>query len=180
MTSMTEGNRRIDRVLDENYLRELSTLPIAEVRSLRDEAEQEETDVSYLRRMLQGRIDILRAELERRSGPDSGGLVDSLPRILADEPRNNARGLGRYSSAEPSRVDAHRRRIEALVADVDLDDVTARTEDELRRTLDIFVEQERGQSDKRRAVQQVVDACSAEIARRYRDGEANVGDILNQ
>jgi hypothetical protein len=40
---MPGGQRRIDRVLDPRF-----------------------TDVSYLRRLLQGRLDILRAELARR------------------------------------------------------------------------------------------------------------------
>ena len=80
------GNRRIDRVLAENYLDGIATLPMDEVRSLRKEAEQEETDLSYLRRLLQGRLDILRAELARRSGATSGTLVDALPALLRAVP----------------------------------------------------------------------------------------------
>ena len=33
---------------------------------------------------------------------------------------------------------------------------------------------------KRRAVQKVMDACSAEITRRYRDGEADVDALLSE
>jgi hypothetical protein len=33
-------------------------------------------------------------------------------------------------------------------------------------------------SDKRRAVQTVMDACTAEVTRRYRDGDADVSDLL--
>lgn len=177
MTS-APGNRRIDRVLSEDYLDNLGSLELAEVRALREDAEQEETDLSYLRRLLQGRIDIVRAELDRRAGRADGDLVESLPRILADEPRAEARGLGRHSAVEPSRLDAHRRRVEALVADVNLDDVRARTDAELEQALATYEAEERSQSDTRRAVQRVVDACSAEIARRYRDGEAEVSDLL--
>src|SRR5205823_1705359 len=120
------GNRRIDRVLAENYLDGIATLPMDEVRSLRKEAEQEETDLSYLRRLLQGRLDILRAELARRSGATSGTLVDALPKILADEGTTTSpRGLGRHMAAEPSRADSHRRHVEALVADVDLSNPAA-------------------------------------------------------
>lgn len=177
MTSAT-GNRRIDRVLRKDYLAGLQSLSLADLRSRREEAEQEETDLSYFRRLLQGRIDIVRAELDRRSSDAGGELVDALPQILADDPRDEARGLGRHSSAIPSRADAHRRRVEALVADVDLDDVRARSDEELRLALETYEAEERTQSDSRRAVQQVVDLCSAEIARRYRDGEAEVSDLL--
>ena len=171
------GNRRIDRVLAEDYLDGLREAPLADVRALRGEAEQEEVDLSYLRRMVQGRLDVLRAELARRHGGGSD-LVAGLARILADEPRSPARGLGRHSSVEPSRVDEHRRYVESLVADVDLSDVSARSDEDVDASLQVLVEQERLLSDKRREVQAVMDACSAEITRRYRDGEADVDSLL--
>ena len=174
------GNRRIDRVLAEDYLSGIATLPMDEVRSLRKEAEQEETDLSYLRRLLQGRLDILRAELGRRAGTSSGDLVDSLPQILADEGTSSSpRGLGRHMSAEPSRADSHRRHVEALVADVDLSNPAAHDEASLNRALEALEREEQQVSDKRRAVQQVMDACTSEIPRRYRDGDADVSDLLH-
>ena len=174
-----KGNRRIDRVLAEDYLQGLQDLPLAQVRELRDEAEQEEVDLSYLRRMIQGRLDILRAELNRREGSGSQGLVEGLAGILADEPRAPARGLGRHTTVEPSRADSHRRYVEALVADVDLSDVGARSTDELAHAMRTLSEEEQGLSAKRREVQKVMDECSAEITRRYRDGEADVGALLD-
>lgn len=179
MTQGPTGNRRIDRVLAEDYLAGLSSLPMDEVRTLRKEAEQEETDLSYLRRLLQGRLDILRAELARRSGDDEGDLVDALPKILADEGTTTSpRGLGRHIAAEPSRADSHRRHVEALVADVDLSNPSAHDELSLRRALDVLEREEQEVSDKRRAVQSVMDACTAEITRRYREGDADVSDLL--
>ena len=79
------GNRRIDKVLAEDYLAGLSELPMPEVRSLRDEAGQEEADLSYLRRLLQGRIDIVGAAMTRPTGSGEGHLVEDLPRILAEQ-----------------------------------------------------------------------------------------------
>jgi len=173
------GNRRIDRVLAEDYLEGLATLPMDEVRQLRKEAEQEETDLSYLRRLLQGRLDILRAELGRRSGTTTGDLVDSLPQILADEGTTSSpRGLGRHIAAEPSRADSHRRHVEALVADVDLSNPAAHDEASLRRAVEALEREEQEVSDKRRAVQGVMDASTAEITRRYREGAADVSDLL--
>ena len=173
-----KGNRRIDRVLADDYLQGLRDLPLADVRELRTEAEQEEVDLSYIRRMIQGRLDILRAELNRREGNGGQDLVEGLAAILADEPRAPARGLGRHTTLEPSRADSHRRYVEALVADVDLSDVSARTTDELAHAMRTLSEEEQGLSSKRRAVQRVMDACSAEITRRYRDGEADVDALL--
>jgi len=175
-----KGHRRIDRVLAEDYLDGLREASLADVRSLRDEAEQEEVDLSYLRRMVQGRLDVLRAEATRRGGAEGGDLVAGLAAILAEEPRSPARGLGRHTSVEPSRVDQHRRYVEALVADVDLSDVSARSDDDLAKARDLLAAEEQGLSAKRREVQRVMDACSAEITRRYRDGEADVDVLLGQ
>ncbi len=175
-----QGNRRIDRVLAADFLTGLPGLPLAEVRALRVDAEQEEVDLSYLRRIVQGRLDILRAELNRRDSSSDQTLVDGLAAILADEPRAPARGSGRHTTIEPSRADSHRRYVEALVADVDLSDVGARTPDELSQAMRALSEQEQTISVKRKAVQDVMDACSAEITRRYKDGEADVATLLDE
>lgn len=184
------GSRRIDKVLAEDYLDGLREASLADVRGLRGQAEQEEVDLSYMRRMVQGRLDVLRAEVLRRQGAGSGeegkhgeegqhDLVAGLVKILADEPRSPARGLGRHSALEPSRVDQHRRYVETLVADVDLSDVSARTDGDVEAALAVLTEEEQVLSAKRRQVQAVMDACSAEITRRYRDGEADVGTLLD-
>ena len=175
----TGGNRRIDRVLADDYLAGVGTIPLPELRKKREDAEQEEVDVSYVRRLIQGRIDILRAELAHRTGDARGSLLAELPQILGDTgPRTAPRGMGRHSTVEPSRADEHRRYVEALVADVDLSDVSGMSEEELRNALAAFEREEHDLSEKRRKLFGVVDACSAEITRRYRDGEADVSDLL--
>ena len=172
------GTRRIDRVLSDDYLSGLGQLPIQQVRDLRDEAEQEEVDLSYIRRLIQGRMDIVRAELNRRDGTSAGTLVDNLAQVLADEPRSPAHGLGRHSTVEPSRIDSHRRYVESLVADVDLTDTASRSSDDLHHVMRVLADEEQVVSAKRRLVQQVMDACGTEITRRYRDGEADVSTLL--
>ena len=177
--SAEQGSRRIDRVLADDYLAGLAERPLEEVRGLRDEAEQEEVDLSYIRRLIQGRLDIVRAELNRREGGQEGSLVENLAQVLADEPRAGARGMGRHVTVEPSRVDSHRRYVEALVADVDLSDTSARTSDELHHAMRVLSNEEQELSGKRRQVQTVRDALQAEIVRRYKDGESDVSALLN-
>ena len=173
------GNRRIDRVLAASYLDGLGGLTLDEVRELRREAEQEEADLSYVRRLLQGRVDIIRAELARRRGElgESASILDQLPRILADEPAP-AHGLGRHVVIGPSRTDEHRRLVERLIADSDLSALAGRTSDQLEETLGRFADHERMISEQRRSVQAVMDSCAAEITRRYREGEADVSELL--
>jgi anti-sigma-K factor RsiG len=184
MTQPTPGGRRrIDRVLSDDFLEGLEERPLAEVRSLRGEAEQEEADLSYARRLLQGRADLVKAELARRSHPtehaqNDAQLVAQLAGILSEGEQRSDRGLGRFLAVEPSRVDEHRRDVEAIVADAGLSNVEARSEDELRDALRRLGEHEHEISDVRFRVQQVMDRCAAEITRRYREGEARVDDLL--
>ncbi len=178
MTNPT-GNSRLDRLLDPDFLAGLAGRPLEQIRAMRAEAEQEETDLSYLRRLLQGRVDILRAESARRRGEGpAGSLVDALPQILADE-RVPAHGLGRHAAVEPSRIDAHRRYVDALVSEQAISDPGGLDEQSLAGTLDVLVREEAEVSRRRRAVQSVMDQLTAELGRRYQTGDVNVTDLLH-
>ena len=61
---MGERRRRIDKVLDATFLTDVSEWPLDELRRRHDECLEIETEVSYVRRMTQARIDILEAEIE--------------------------------------------------------------------------------------------------------------------
>jgi hypothetical protein len=181
------GRRRIDRVLAPGYLDGIDVLDLDEVRIRRAEADQEEVDLSYARRLLQGRIDILVAEQARRAGggpalPALGtrgdeAIVEALKRILADEPRTD-RGLGRYLSASPSRVGEHRREAEAAVADVGGSDLASLDDAALASALARLRDIEGRISRSRRSVQQVVDALTAQVARRYDVDTVSLADTL--
>jgi hypothetical protein len=172
------GDGRIARLLAPDYLTGLAERAVADIRAMRAEAEQAETDLSYLRRLLQGRVDILRAEQARRRGDGpAGSLVDALPEILADE-RVPAHGLGRHASREPSNVDVHRRYVESLVSDGDLSDPGGLDEQTLERVLEVLEREEVDVSGRRRAVQGVMDALTEELGRRYKVGAADVADLL--
>ncbi|GGM73209.1 hypothetical protein GCM10012275_49790 [Longimycelium tulufanense] len=172
------GRRRIDRVLAPDYTQGVEQRPLAEVRALRDEAAQEETDLSYLRRLLHARIDIVRAEQQRRVEGGATSVVEQLVGILSANAVGPATGSGRYQTLEPSRAEAHRRHVEALVSDVDLSDVTSLSDGKLADALRAYTAEEESVSQRRREVQVVVDRLNAEIARRYREGQASVDDLL--
>ncbi|MDQ3885720.1 MAG: aerial mycelium formation protein [Actinomycetota bacterium] len=172
------GRRRIDRVLAATFAEGMAALPLPEVRSRRDEAAQEETDLSYLRRLLHARIDIVQAEQRRRSEGDSGSVVTELGRILSNNALGPAVGSGRHQIMEPSRVEAHRRHIEALVSDVVLSDVGSLSADQLNAVLVAYRAEEESVSHRRREVQRVMDVLNAEIGSRYARGAASVDDLL--
>jgi hypothetical protein len=169
------GRRRIDRVLAPDYLDGISLLELDEVRLRRAEADQEEVDLSYARRLMQGRIDILKAEQQRRLGgtpaPMLGtrtdeAIVEALKRILSDE-RRTSPGRGRHLTTNPSRVGEHRREAERAVADVGGSDLAALDDVQLGDAIRDLSEIESRVSRSRRSVQQVVDTLTAEVARRF-------------
>src|SRR3954454_664109 len=151
------GRRRIDKVLAEGFADDLGGLDLDELRGRRREAEQEEADLSYVRRMMQCRMDILRAELARRAG---GG------------------DCGRVLRVEPSRVDEPRRLVEQVIAGVGVSEVEGRSDDDLRGALGRLEQFEQGISVDRHAVQGVMDKLTAEVAARYKSGSATVDDLL--
>ena len=173
------GRRRIDRVLAPEYVRDLGELDLAEVRGRRDEAAQEETDLSYLRRLLHGRIDIVKAEQKRRREGGSSSVVERLVEILSDNVVGPApSGSGRHQTLEPSRAEAHRRHVEALVSDADLSDVGSLPDERLDLALRTYAAEEESVSQRRREVQKVVDLLNDEIGARYRAGSASVDTLL--
>jgi hypothetical protein len=183
---MPGGRRRVDRVLAPQFLQALTSLPLEEVRARRVDADQEEADLSYARRLLQGRIDILRAEQAARqgSGPLAGQphsdaeIVGALSRILGADPRSD-HGMGRYLGARPSRIGEHRREAERAVADVGGSDLAALNDLHLQEAIDRLVSIEGRVSRTRREVQRVVDTLTEEVARRYMSGEVAVTSIAD-
>lgn len=155
---------------------QVQTLRLDELRALRRTAHQEEADLSYVRRLVQGRIDILRAESDRRSAPESR-LLDLLPQILADLPSRH-RSSARHVTLGTPHGEEYRRLAEEALAEVELSDLSARTDEELREAMARLARHEERVSRRRHELQRTADDCNAEIARRYREGEAQVDDLL--
>ncbi|MEG3627531.1 RsiG family protein [Streptomyces poriticola] len=165
--------------------RDLTALSLPEVRTLRRDAQREEADLSYVRRLLQGRIDILRAEQTRRgpdpvpspATPEPASVVDRLPEILTDGPARH-RSSARHVTLGTPHGEEYRRLADEMLGEVELSDLTARTGPELTAAMGRLVRYEQQVSRRRQRLQRTADDCSAEIARRYREGEAQVDDLL--
>ncbi|MFE0377657.1 ABC transporter substrate-binding protein [Streptomyces inhibens] len=156
---------------------DLCGLGLPELRVVRRDSQQEEADLSYLRRLLQGRIDILRAEIARRTAQHSP-LLDRLPEILTDLPSRH-RSSARHVTVGTPHSEEYRRLAEEMLGEVELSDLTARTDQELHDAMGRLIRYERQVSLRRQSLQRTTDDCSAEIARRYREGEAQVDDLLS-
>lgn len=170
----TSGARDVCR---EAHRRDLRALRLHELRAMRRSAQCEEASLSFVRRLLQGRIDILEAELRRRAAQDSA-LLERLPQILADTPTPQRSSARHVTLALPDGAE-YQRLVEQTLAEVALSDLTARTDAELHDALRHLATCEARVSRQRQSLHQTADACSAEIARRYREGEARVDDLLS-
>jgi hypothetical protein len=172
------GGAAVDAILDPAFLDGAGAAPMADVRRLRRQAEQEEVNLSYTRRLLQGRLDIVRRELQRRAEHDGRSLVDLLPEILAEKGRGPAHGLGRHQTVQPASPEDCEHWVNSLTPAVDLSGITELSDAKLERAARALASAEKGLSERRRGVQQVMDSLAAELGRRYRDGEADVAALL--
>lgn len=88
---MPDPHDRSARVLDPAFVSDLEGNSVEELRAKHAECVELETEVSYVRRLTQARIDILGAEVQRRtSGGSLEDLISRLPEILSDPgPRGN-------------------------------------------------------------------------------------------
>lgn len=172
------GHRRIDRVLAADFVGALEALPLDELRARRDEALAEREYLSLLRRLVQGRAEILKAELERRGGSGvEGSLVERLSTILApDLPRGSSRGEALRVGIPEEEMLVARRRVERLVADAGISDPTALEDDRLASAVEALASEEHSVSDSRGAVIATLDRLQDELKRRYKQDPSLVLD----
>lgn len=161
----------LERLLDPGYLDDLAARDPDELRAMRSEAQRVEAKLSYLRRLVQGRLDIVSAELERRaegSAPDDlSSLVDLLPQILAD--RGRAPGPGRLpTNLVPPDDDDLTDELDGISNLASLPDLSVQ---ELEMVSERLKTLEREVSTRRRAMFGVIDSLQAELASRYEHGD---------
>lgn len=171
----------LPEVTDPRYLEGIETWTLDEVRAARDDLIAIETGLSYLRRVVQARLDIVIAERRQRElGESAGaaGLVERLPDILGSNLRSS--GTGRFNTTfVPTRVPAELdRRLEAILPSSRVGSLSDMGSDELMSTATSLADLELVVSSERRQVFEVIDRLQDEVVRRYRTGEATVDTLL--
>jgi len=159
-------------MLGEGYLDDLAAKPLDALRAMHEECLEVETEVSYVRRLAQARIDIVQAELERRAaGGSVEDLVARLPAILADDaPRADPAHSRLPRHLAPSMDIPWKRGLEHLITDATLVNLPTIADDELRETLEQLHTLEREMSERRRALHGIIDQIELELAARHRVG----------
>ena len=152
-------------------------LSLVELRALRARLQNDDDAVSYVRRLAQARLDLVQAEKRRRvEGDSQQQLSDELSTILsthltggAPRPPRPAEDFSSHPLAEQFDDLADR------AGDHDLASLSA---DELAQYADALFEFEQARSHERRELFTRIDQLSAELVRRYRDGEAEIDGLL--
>ena len=153
------------------------SLTLDELRALRGELQAEDDVVSYVRRVAQARVDLVRAELHRR---ERGERSDDLPRELrvvlsshltsgAPRPPRPVENLADHELSDE---------LDVVCAEHGFSRIDELSIGELNQLDDVLTTFERRVSDDRRERYDRLDALSAELVRRYRDGEASVDGLL--
>lgn len=173
---------QLERILDDAYVRGLEDLSTEDIRRMRAECEAQEEAVSYARRVLQGRLDILRAELLRRR--DDGDrraepVLALLPTILAGDPPPGDPLQARATRLRvPAAAEELEAEIDRIVDESTLHDLGDHGPAELATLVDRLAEHEQHLSSLRRQLFDRIDTLRAELAARYKDGRAAVRDLL--
>ena len=171
----------VERALAPDYLGDVATRPIEEIRVMRAECRSIEDKVSYVRRLAQGHLDIVSADLRRRaeggSPLDLSSMVDRLAEILSDNVRGP--GPGRLpSSAFAPDDDDLTTELDSVAPAGALAALEELSDAEVAALAERLATFEREVSDRRRALFGRIDALGAELTRRYKSGEATVGPVL--
>lgn len=173
-----------EQLLSEDTLQRLDSLDTDELRRARAACEAAEEGISYARRLLQGRLDILRARLDERDEPEAGRLLAELPALLADDGHVADPAQARATRVRvPAGAERYSDLIDAVITEDDLptlegDDLQREELAGVERVTEALTAVERELSARRRALFTRIDALRAELVARYKDGRADVRELL--
>ncbi len=165
---MAQHQRRIDRVLAPEYLTGLDARSLEEIRDMDHESAEIETELSYVRRLAQARMDILQAEVDRRAaGGSLGDLIAALPQILADDsPRPNP-ATTRFADPSTGASEINfKRGLESLISDDTLANLPTLSDRDLETTMEQLRTLEDEVSTNRSALHAVMGTLARHLAQR--------------
>jgi hypothetical protein len=155
-------------------------LPLDELRSLRAQLQSEDDALSYVRRLVQARLDLVLSERQHRvSGQERTDVAEDLRAVLGEHLVASGGGLARPprptedASGHPLAIALDE--LYSRLGGNHMSELSDGELDSLSAALDAF---EHERSHERRDLFDRLDALSAELVRRYRDGEASVEGLL--
>ncbi len=162
--------RRLDQVLDPEFTEGVEALDLNDLRRRRDLADEVETELSYYRRLLHGRMDLVAFEQRRRRGDEQRNAIDALPEILAGRERSGGSSARHLSMELPPLPINGRRLVDRVLGSDLMIRLAELTEEELAEAATQLAEVETELSTTRSKVQSVLDMLQAEVVARYKHG----------
>jgi len=168
-----QGKRKADRIFEEAYLEGLRSWPQELLTEKRSECMALEEEISYNRRLLQGRLDILTHALQAKaagSETSSAELVQNLPSILANQGPQTS--LGRHLSLDiPTGPSEARRGEDTLAGFQNLEGLS--TEELSSVTQDLKANQNK-LSDERKRLHHIIDQLDQELVKRHQNAQSTL------
>lgn len=171
----------LERVTAAGYLDGLDDLSTDEVRAMRADCQALENTASFVRRFVQGRLDLVIAAMAQQSG----GEVPTLAEVVVGPDASTSPGAADRQLPRPTPPFEPNPTSMAWVAQ--LDDILSPTDlgglvgmgaDALASMFDQLSTYEQEVSAERRRLHHIIDTLQAEIVRRYRTGETSVDALL--
>ena len=184
IAAVTSLDEELEPLFAPDYLEGVEGKSLEEVRAMRAECQEAETVVSYLRRVVQGRLDIVHSFLDHQSSGESvadlDAVVDDLSSIIGSGPAR-PQGYGRL----PSQMSPDMERVD-LTSEIDdvlnaegIGRLPTMSAEDLREVAGGLTVIEQRISDQRRTLHERIDHLQAEIVSRYKTGEATVDGLLS-
>jgi len=169
-------------VLDPDFIADVETVPLDELRNRRKLCDELDTELSYYRRLLHGRMDLLAFEMRRRAGEEERSLIEALPEILTGSDADDGGQRSTLPKAlpidPPQPPATGRRSVDRVLGDDFLTHLPGIDDAELEDIQAALTEIESEVSRQRRGVYEAHELIHAELIRRYREGLATVDELL--
>ncbi|MFZ9706629.1 MAG: MoaD/ThiS family protein [Ilumatobacteraceae bacterium] len=160
--------------------KELSDMTLDELRSQRGAMQTEEDSVSFVRRIVQGRLDIARDEIRRRASGEAPqrDVTGGITRVFANE-----RGSGSTRPPRDTEIAADHQLmgdLEKLCDSVGFGALRDLDDGELDACVQRLAEFESVVSARRKDLFSQIDALSTELVRRYKTSTSSVDALLDE
>ncbi len=149
---------------------------------MRTECQEAEASLSYLRRLIQGRLDIVHAYLERPAGseaPDLSSVVDNLAGILAGPGRPSGPGRNPVLfSPDTEDMAEITTELDGILGIDEIGRLGELGDEALCDLAGRLQELERRVSGERHGLHERIDSLQAELVERHKSGRASVEGLL--
>jgi hypothetical protein len=167
----------LDQLITEPAPADLSGCSLDQLRSIRDHYQDVENGLSYARRIVQGRLDTVAVEVQRRRDGADEGLIQRLPDALAAHSRGPGLPRPMPDLEPPAWADELLRDADATLPPAALAGLSELDAADLERAADSLGAMERELSAARHELHRSIDRVQDELVGRYRSG-APVDDLL--